>query len=152
MRFNTREDIAVPIEQVFEALSDFEAIEREALRHGAEVSRTGDHSVKGPGQGWTLLFVHRGRARKLKTEIDVYTPSSKLSAKGKVGGLQGVLDVDLVALSPKITRVDVNVKLKPTTLSSRLFVQTLKLARSTLNTRFKNKVAHLSRKLEERYS
>ncbi len=150
MLFSTREDIGVPIEKVYQALTDFESIEREALRRGAEVSRVGSHAEKGVGQGWTILFVYRGRARKLKTEITEFDPPNSLVAAGKVGGLEGELSFDLVSLSPRLTRVMVDAKLNPTTLSSRLFVQSLKLARSNLNNRFKNNVAHLARKFEER--
>lgn len=148
MRFETREDVARPIEEVFAAITEFDVIERELLRNGAEVSRTGDHAQKGPGQGWMILFVYRGRARKLKTEIEEYSAPDRVASKGKIGGLEGLLEIDLVPLSPRITRMAVSVKLQPTSLSSRLFVESLRLGRASMNGKFKKRIEALARKLE----
>ncbi|MEO1026387.1 MAG: SRPBCC family protein, partial [Pseudomonadota bacterium] len=60
------------------------------------------------------------------------------------GGLECMGVVDLVALSKARTRMLVSLDLKPTTLSSRLMVQSLRLAKGSLNRRFKARVAQFA--------
>ena len=59
--------------------------------------------------------------------------------------------MQLTPLSPKRTRLGVEVDLKPKTLSARLLVQSLKLAKSNLTKRFKLKVADYAKTMETRY-
>lgn len=150
MRFTTREDIAVSADEVFEAISDFEAVEREVMRRGGDVSQVGDHSQKGEGQGWVIKFSHRGRARTLETEIERYEPNKAIHSKGRVGGLDGVLRFDLMSLSPQMTRLTVDLDMKPNTLSARLFIQSLKLTKNLLMKRFRTRVKYLGQRLEAR--
>lgn len=150
MRFTTREDISVSADEVFEAISDFDLVEREVLRRGAEISKLGDHSKKGEGQAWEVKFSHRGRSRTLETEIDRYEPGRALHSKGKIGGLTYVLRLDLVALTPGMTRLTVDLDMKPNTLSARLFVQSLKLTKNILMKRFRSRVKYLAQRLEDR--
>lgn len=72
MNFSAREDIEAPIEFVFGRVSDFEALERRALRRGAEVERTDKLSEPGPGMGWRMAFTLRGKRRKMKVEMVSY--------------------------------------------------------------------------------
>ena len=49
MKFSTREDVEVPIDQTFGIICDFDAYERSAMRRGAEVLRTDNLSRPGVG-------------------------------------------------------------------------------------------------------
>lgn len=149
MRFTTREDIEAPIEAVFAAVSDFESFERAALRRGAEVRRLGDHKRKGEGQGWLVHFRYRGRARELASEIVRFERPHALTAFGGTGGIDGTLEVELTELSPRQTRMKLDLDLKPKTLGARLFLQSLRLAKSSLANRFKKRVHGFARRLEE---
>lgn len=150
MRFTTREDVAATPEHVFSMLTDFEAFEREVLRRGADVTKTGDHSQAGAGQGWVIDFTYRGRARKLVSELERFEPGRALLAEGKIAGLSGTLLFDLVPLSPKLTRLTVDLDMKPNTLSARLFVQSLKLTKGLLMKRYRGRVKRLARLIEDK--
>jgi hypothetical protein len=56
----------------------------------------------------------------------------------------------LVPLSPNRTRVNLVLKMSPKTLSARLLVQSFKLARSSINKRFKARMAQYAREIENR--
>ncbi|KIC34043.1 SRPBCC family protein [Leisingera sp. ANG-S5] len=152
MEFHSKEDIEAPIAEVFAAISDFGTLERSALRRGIELQRTGDPAHPENGLAWDLSFSFRGKPRAIKLTMASYTPPSGMALDGSGSGVDGRMEVELLALSPQRTRMSVRLKLSPTTLTGRLLVQSLKLARSNLNRRFKLRLADYARLTEERLS
>ncbi|OED50393.1 hypothetical protein AB838_02510 [Rhodobacteraceae bacterium (ex Bugula neritina AB1)] len=150
MEFHSKEDIEAPIDHVFAAISDFELLERSALRRGIELQRTGDLAQPENGLVWDLTFNFRGKSRDIKLTMASFTPPSGLVLNGSGSGIDGRTEVELLALSPHRTRMSVRLALSPTTLTGRLMVQSLKLARSNLNRRFKLRLAEYARITEER--
>ena len=61
------------------------------------------------------------------------------------------MTLDLVALSQQRTRMAIVLNLKPKTLSARLLIQSMKLAKANLTKRFKLKVAAYAKSLEDRH-
>jgi hypothetical protein len=59
--------------------------------------------------------------------------------------------VELVAMSRLRTRMRIELDVRPQTLSARLLMQSAKLARNTLNRRYKVRIAHFSSDLEDRH-
>ncbi|MBK0326410.1 SRPBCC family protein [Rhodobacteraceae bacterium F11138] len=149
MQFAGKEDIEAPIDRVFAALADFTLYERRAIRRGAEIERLNDHSSPRVGMAWKARFVLRGKPRKIRVEMTQYSAPSLLRFGYVAQGLEGELTVALVALSPGRTRMSVVLNLKPRTLSARLLVQSLRLARASLVKRFKLSLADLARTLED---
>jgi len=142
MRFSSREDIDQPIGTVFAAVTNFDGFERAALRRGAEVTRKGPRAAI--GQSWNVVFTHRGRERVLDARLDKFDPPRGLTLSGAIGGLRGTLVIDLVALSPDTTRLSVEVDMKPTGISSRIFIQSLRLVKASLNNRFRARIRHFA--------
>ena len=152
MKFSTREDINAPIEQVFEMLSEFHAYERSALRRGAEVRRVDRLTVPGVGMMWKAAFVMRGKSRKLDITLAEYDQPNCMVFSSVSKGLTGQLSLDLMAMSRTRTRVSVALELKPQNLSARLLIQSLRLAKSNLSKRLKQRVSDFARDIEERQS
>ncbi len=144
MRFTARQDIEAPIATVFAALSDFDRFERVALQRGAEVRRTGG----GAGLAWTVNFRYRGRPRKLDTVLETFDPPSALVSTGRIGGFEGILDVRLVALSPRRTRLTVDLDLRARSLAARLLMPSIRLARTSLGQRFRRRLEGFAREIE----
>lgn len=150
MKFSSKEDVEAPAAHVFGMLSDFETYERSAIRRGADVQRIGDHDVPHPGQSWQAGFTFRGKERTVLVDLTRYDPPTEMVFEGQSGGLLTSLVLDLVALSPNRTRISVELEIKPRTLPARLFVQSMKLAKSNLTKRFKLRVAEYARDIENR--
>ena len=151
MKFSTREDIEAPIEAVFAAVSNFEAFERSAMRRGVRVQRGQRMVGTDPRQTWDIAFPFRGKERSLAAELAEFTAPARLKLQSVSGGLNGDLLIDLVALSRSRTRLGVQIDLRPRTLSARLMLQSLKLAKPKLTRRFRLRVANFAAEVEDDY-
>jgi carbon monoxide dehydrogenase subunit G len=151
MKFSTKEDVEAPIDFVFGEVSDFQAFERAALRRGAEIQRLDALHAPGVGMSWASQFKFRGRKREANVKVTQFDRPNALACAFETGLFQGTLDVDLVALSRHRTRLSVVVELSPRNLTARLLMQSMKLARSSADKKFRFRVAHFARELEERH-
>ena len=150
MKLSTREDIEAPIGFVFDQISDFDAYERRALRQGIEVHRRTGGPVD-PGTTWDIAFEFRGRARPVVAELVTLDKPAAMVVESSSDGLAVMSEVDLIALSQTRTRVMVNVHAKARTLTARMLMQTLKLAKTQLTKRFKGRVKSFAEEIEDRY-
>lgn len=151
MKFNSREDIEAPIDVVFARLTDFDQFERQALRRGASVRRIDSGQAKA-GSAWDIAFTFRGKERRLRAELMELDPPNFMHIQSQASGIVGDTLVDVVQLSPRRTRLTVTINLSAKTLSSRLLLQSFKLARGTLAQRFKRRVASFADDVAERYN
>jgi len=152
MKFSTREDVEAPIDYVFSQLSDFAALERSALRRGAEVQRIDKLTCDGPGMLWDTAFDLRGKRRAMRLELISLDAPNSMRFASSSPALNGDLILELVALSRGRTRMSMDMEIKPKNLSARLLVQSLKLAKSNVTKRFEMRIASYARDLEDKYS
>lgn len=152
MKFSTNEDIDAPIDAVFEMLCDFETFERSAMRRGAEVQRVDQMAVPGAGMTWQARFDLRGKRREMEVEIVTFDRPNEIVLESTSPGMLGTTSFELIALSRSRTRVKVELEVKPLTLSARLLVQSLKLAKNSLGKKFKLRVAEYAKMMEDRYA
>ena len=150
MKFSTRKDVKVPIDQAFALICDFGAYERSAMRRGAEVRRMDDMTKPGAGMKWAASFKMRGKKRDLEMEMTRFERSNEICVLSSTSGIDGTGQIELLALSRNRTRVSVVFELKPTNLSAQLLVQSLKLAKNSLTKRYKLRVAEYAKSIEDR--
>ncbi|PZR00804.1 MAG: hypothetical protein DI533_09840 [Cereibacter sphaeroides] len=150
MKFAGREDIEAPIAAVFAALSDFDGWERAALRRGAEVQRTDALTRPGRGMAWNVGFVFRGKPRRASLRLQELDPPGRLVVSGNGANLDGRMICDLIEMSPRRTRIEVQLEVKPLTIGARLFVQSIRLARARTERRFRARLAQLAADIEHR--
>ncbi len=148
MQFSAREDVEAPIEEVFRAVSDFDGWERAALRRGAEIARSDELQSIGVGMTWAALFHYRNRDRKADLELKQYEMPNMLRMHAVSSGVETDILVELVALSRGRTRMDISAELKPNSISARLLLQPMKLARGKLTKRFRTRVADFAVSIE----
>lgn len=150
MKLSTREDIEAPIETVYGAISDFAAIERELRARGVSVEPDPAGPEAGIGRRWHARATWRGRPHAIDAELVALEAGRGYSIVSTSGGVVATTEVDLVALSKSRTRMLLSIDLRPTTLSSRLLVQSLKLAKGRLSERLKARVSEVARRIEGR--
>lgn len=149
MQIDAREDIAAPLEMVWAEITNFKGFERSAMRRGMDVTRLGDGG-EGLGTAWAIEFQFRGRDRKARCQITDWEPPQRFHMLNVSGGVEALVDVDLVALSRRRTRLDVKIRLGAKTLPARLLVQSLKLARGSLDQKLKKRLTAFARAIEDR--
>ena len=141
----------VPIDQAFALICDFDAYERSAMRRGAEVRRVDDLSKPGVGMKWAASFKMRGKKRNLELEMTRFDQPTEICVLSSTSDINGTGQIELLALSRGRTRILVEFELKPTNLSARLLVQSLKLAKNSLTKRYKLRVAEFAKNIEDRH-
>ncbi len=149
MKLKSSEDVDAPIEQVFRLLSDIDNLERLAARRGVDVIRASEGPIK-EGSSWKVNFRLRGKDRSVDMELQKLQPSNFISVNADGGGVSGVFAVELVALTPTCTRVRVSLDMAASSIPGRLLLQSLKLARSKVQQRFRDRMGKFAAVLEER--
>lgn len=150
MQFVSKEDIEAPVAKVFAILSEFESYERSAIRRGIEVQRVDPRAAIGAGMAWDAQFNLRGRPREMHVVLKQFEPPQLMRFEGHSKGITSIVNIELLALSPRRTRLSFDIELGAKTLSARLFLQSLKLARKNLARRFKLRMAEFAKDVEER--
>lgn len=152
MELTGREDVDVPIAHAFDMLTDVEVYERSALRRGADVTRIDSLARPGVGAKWEISFQFRGKPRDVILEITGFDAPNEVEMKANLQGLETDIKIELVALSRTRTRIQFWSGMQANSLSARLLLQSLKLARGSLNKRMANRLVTLRDDLEDRYS
>ena len=150
MKFSAREDIEAPLDHVFTQVSDFAVFERRALRQGARINRldTGPYKV---GTAWEVVFKFRGRDRNMVADSVDFDAPNQYQIESVSDGLSVTTNVELVALSRGRTRVATWMDLRAKSLTARLLLQSMKLAKGKLTKRFKVRVLEVAEDIEEAF-
>ncbi len=152
MKFHAKEDISLPRQIVFDHVSDFDRLEKRAMRRDVEVERTSGEGPLDVGTKWRLKFQFRGRSRKAVSEIIRYDAPEIIEIETETSGIDLKTRVDLIALSPTRTRLALSFDMTARTLSARLLVQSLKLAKGSIETKLSERLEEYARELESRVS
>lgn len=152
MEFNAHDDVDVPLEAAFDLLSEYDVFERMAMRRGIEVQRHDPDSPIGIGTKWTVDFEWRGKDITMRAEITRFERPDLIEIEAIMPGMDVTIAFELLALSKKRTRLHFKAVSSAKTLPMRLLLQSLKLARSNIDKKFRERVQLQCRSLEERYA
>jgi len=152
MEFNTRQDIEAPIAFVFEQVTNFASFEKQALRRGAEVQRRDALGQPGIGVGWDITFSFRGKDRHISAEITEFDRPNGYRIQSVASTIDADLVVDLLPLSKGRTRLTVTTTLSAKNLGAKLMLQSLKVAKSSLNARFRKRVEKFAMEVADRHT
>lgn len=150
MQFKTSEAVTGPIDVVFDALSDMTRHEREALARGLKVERLDALPQPAPGMRWRVPFHAKGRDRVAEIELVKLARPTGMRFEGRVQGLLIEADVDCRVLDAEATEVTVTTKLRAKSISAKVILQSMKLARPSLAKQYRQRVRKSLQKLEDR--
>ncbi len=150
MKFSTREDIEAPIETVFLAVTDFGSFERAALRRGAQVARADTLQSPEVGMKWQARFRFRRKMHDLEAQVMRFEAPEVVEIESQTHGLTATLSIELLQLTPRQTRMHMVFDIKPKTFSARVFLQSVRLAKTSLTRRFKVRIQDFARSVEQR--
>lgn len=151
MDFTTREDIEAPAGFVFDRFSDFAGFEKLALRRGAEVVRTDRLEAPGPGMQWRALFPWGGKPRRILLTLEDFRRPTQMRFAVESKNLTGEMTVDLTEMQPGQTRAILKLKVKPLTMTARVMLQGMRLAKGRTVKKMHERLAGFAREAEERY-
>jgi hypothetical protein len=152
MKLNAKEDVAAPIAFVSAYLTDFKRWENAAMRRGAQVKRLDSLPQPGPGMEWKINFDYREQPRELTLRLQKVHPEQMLAFDCTAKPAEASMTVELLELGPRCTRIKVVMEVKPRTLTARLFLQSLRLAKAKVSDRFAKRLAQMAADIEDRHS
>ncbi|MDO6668603.1 SRPBCC family protein [Paracoccus sp. 1_MG-2023] len=140
MKFSTRIDRHVPAEQLFDAIGDFDALERTLISRGASVMRIDPAKDPGTAKGWQIGFDWRGRPRMMKLVVTRYDRPEALAMQGRSDALDLTVNATVVALNRAKSRLIFELEVRPRNMKARLMLQTAKLGKAQLDKRFERRI------------
>ena len=150
MKLSNRVDIEAPIEYVFERLTDFDQVERRARREGVTVRRSLDGPVT-KGTQWQIKAEVRGRPRDFTTTLVAFAVPDGMRFDTQSDGLAVETTLELIPLSPHRTRAVVGFDLRARTLTVRLLLQSMKLAKTKLDERLRKRLTRYAHQIEDEF-
>lgn len=151
MKLTAKTDLEVPAAFVFAALADTQTWEREAIRNGVEVERPPGTPDSGVGAEWRVRGHFKGKARKALIHIQEMTPGQRMTMSIDSPSMDGVVQVEVMVLSPRRSRMRADLEVKPKTLAARLFINTLRLAKGRVQARFEKGLVKLGARIKDRF-
>jgi len=151
MEFTTREDIEAPIEYVFDQVTDFGSFERSIMRRGGDVERLAGGESAVVGTKWQVKFLLRGAERIVNAEVVTVDAPNAITIDVVSKSVDATLQVDLVALSPARTRLNVRAKATAKSIPAKLLFQSVKFTRGKNKNKFSAIVANFAEDVETRY-
>jgi uncharacterized protein YndB with AHSA1/START domain len=152
MKLTAKTDLEVPAAFVFAALNDHQAWEREAVRTGVDIERPPGTPDAGVGAEWRVRGHFRGKARKVQVRIIELTPDKEMTLSLDGPSIEGTTRFEVMVLSPRRSRVRLDMEIKPKTLAARLFINTLRLAKGRAQARFEKGLERIAGRVRERYA
>lgn len=148
MKFKVSEDVDAPRSMVWDRLTDFSTVEQDARGRGATITRVGNWTDTAEGVEWRGEVTVRGKVRPLSAKVARLVPEEMCLIESRIGGMACVYEMSFVALTPEVTRVSVVLDLSAQTLTARLILQTMKLARGRVMQRLQGMIARQGNAVE----
>lgn len=151
MKLTAKADVEVPAAFVFATLVDHPSWEREALRNGAEIERPPGTPAAGVGAAWRVRGHFRGKPRKVLLKIEELSESQRVVLSIDSPTIEGTARFEVMVLSPRRSRLRVDVEMKPKTLAARLFINTMRLAKGRVQAKFETRLGQMGGRIKDRY-
>lgn len=151
MKFSAKQDIDAPAAYVFAAFSDFDAWERAGLRQGVGVIRTDTLGGVTSGMTWQVTFSFRNKMRTVDIALDQLIKPQRLDFSATSPAMQASMVVEIAEMSALRSRIHVVSDVTPRTLTAKLFIQSLRLARAKADRKYAQRISDIAADITARY-
>ena len=151
MKFKVSEDVDAPQAMVWARFTDFSGFEEDARGRGATVTRVGNWTATAEGVEWRGEVTIRGKNRTISAKVTRLSPDDLCVIESRIGGMDCYYEMSFIPLSTEVTRVALVLNLSADTLTARLLLQTLKLARGRVLQRLQGMIARQGNAVEAAY-
>ena len=152
MKFSTQKTVRIPSEDLFAAFRDFETFEQLLVARGAEVQRTDDGDGTGLGMSWDVVFTYRGKRRTASGVVSALFHGENMTIDMTNDDMDGQFEVIVEKVTAQKSRIQVDLEVIPKTISTRLLLQSLKLAKYRMTKKFVNRIRKYCDKVERTYN
>ena len=151
MKFKVSEDVDAPQELVWARFTDFSGFEEDARGRGAILNRVGNWTQTVQGVEWRGEVTVRGKSRPITAKVTQLVPQELCIVDSRIGGMNCHQEIIFVPLSTTVTRVALMLDLSADTLTARLLLQTMKLARGRVLQKLQGVLARQGNAVEAAY-
>ena len=151
MKFKVSEDVDAPQEMVWARFTDFSGFEEDARGRGAILTRVGNWTQTVQGVEWRGEVTVRGKSRPITAKVTQLVPQELCIVDSRIGGMNCHQEIIFVPLSTTVTRVALMLDLSADTLTARLLLQTMKLARGRVLQKLQGVLARQGNAVEAAY-
>lgn len=151
MKLTAKTDLEVPASFVFATLVDHASWEREAVRNGAEIERPDGTPATGLGAAWRIRGHFKGKPRKVLLKIAELAQDQRLVLSIDSPSIEGSSRFEVMVLSPRRSRLRLDLEIKPKTLAARLFINTMRLAKGRAQAKFESRLGQIGGRIKDRY-
>jgi len=151
MQFKISEDVDAPIGLVWSTFTDFSGFEEQVRGRGAELTRIGNWAQAHEGAEWRGTVSIRGKQRTVTSKIIRLESEEVCTIDSRIGVMDCAYEMNFSTLTPEITRVGLVLNLSADSLTARLLLQTLKLARGRVLQRMQAILARQGNAAEAAY-
>lgn len=151
MKFKVSEDVDAPQEMVWARFTDFLGFEEDARGRGAILNRVGNWTQTVQGVEWRGEVTVRGKSRPITAKVTQLVPQELCIVDSRIGGMNCHQEIIFVPLSTTVTRVALMLDLSADTLTARLLLQTMKLARGRVLQKLQGVLARQGNAVEAAY-
>jgi hypothetical protein len=136
---------------VWARFTDFSGFEEDARGRGAILNRVGNWTQTVQGVEWRGEVTVRGKSRPITAKVTQLVPQELCVVDSRIGGMNCHQEIIFVPLSTTVTRVALMLDLSADTLTARLLLQTMKLARGRVLQKLQGVLARQGNAVEAAY-
>lgn len=151
MKFKVSEDVDAPQDMVWQRFTDFSGFEEDARGRGAVLSRVGNWTQTREGVEWRGEVTVRGRSRPISAKVSQMVQQELCVVDSRIGGMNCHQEMLFTPLAASVTRVTLILDLSADTLTARLLLQTMKLARGRVMQKLQGVLARQGNAVEAEY-
>ena len=150
MRFESTTEVAAPPAEVFDVIADFDTLLALADARGADLVRTDDGRLGPAGAAWRGTVALGGHERRVEGHVAGFDAPCGYDVAGTTEGLAFDIAIAVEGLPGGRSILSAEIVLRPETLKARMVMQTLKLARGSLDRRLAQGAAALGPRIAAR--